>query len=793
MQASIPGEVGWRLDLYRQIFGFCQQGSFSLARFLALVPDRLRLAYGESVERIRIPVAIGPDVMAAWVGTLPAGATPNEGPLFSSPAALRRLLRLAQMDPGIDVVRLGRWMNGSGEALINAIAQQYLKGFSEIGQGEGGEETAYLVHLQLLESFRRANAQAQFAGPVPDALLVMTLIDIALRATVESDRVGDLSARLALQFAATLSPFAFEADPDALVARPLNNYRTIAPALALARRVIQEPFEVIDLERVADTIATRLAKDPALRSSLIHDMFVDLVRDCLLLIVAQETSDRADAEVEYLHQISRAGVHVPQAVLNESRRAQLAEVLSRPRFAESRPAAALRNLLDSAPAIIAGDIAPLGKSGDVDARAKVAARGAIVMVLDGHTEALKRDLHRIVSYVDVEAQPRAFEEGRCYLLSRGSQPLYRLPKRQREAHLFIDTSDLTARLFDVDARSAADTLKRFFYDPVLELVERRAGPDGAAIRLARLTEDSMGFCGDIVALLELAVRILRTVQQTNDALDEQDSEILGGQSSALEELDEELGRIDKRVEVIDEMLRRLKEGEPSVRFLRDERTLLAERFGALKKSQARIKSRVRGREVRCGAFMTFGEVAEHVNLGMKGASVTLSSAMLEASLGVGRSARIERERERVLRYAERMKSDAAMQIPYRVMVREFAMAESKDDPITEIHNIGCAMSQQALDQFMKTRRGVLQFDEFEVSTVDFDQTFRRRFVIEGAVERFVLARRTHDDSPIVLFHHAGALRMGAREAPRSVDVWEAILADSPFAHALFEMMDQRHG
>jgi len=78
----------------------------------------------------------------------------------------------------------------------------------------------------------------------------------------------------------------------------------------------------------------------------------------------------------------------------------------------------------------------------------------------------------------------------------------------------------------------------------------------------------------------------------------------------------------------------------------------------------------------------------------------------------------------------------------------------------------------------------LHFEEFEVATVDFDEELRTRFVFEGVSERFVLARRTHDDTPVVLFHHAGKLDFGGKRA----DVWEALLSESPFAQALFARM-----
>src|ERR1700737_2234710 len=100
MQTSATEEIRWRYNLYRNVLSFCQQGQFSFARFLALVPDRLRLAVGESVAKTQIPVSWQADFVERCGELLPSfPSTPRLATaLAASPEQLRRAIRRAQID-----------------------------------------------------------------------------------------------------------------------------------------------------------------------------------------------------------------------------------------------------------------------------------------------------------------------------------------------------------------------------------------------------------------------------------------------------------------------------------------------------------------------------------------------------------------------------------------------------------------------------------------------------------------------------------------------------------------------
>jgi hypothetical protein len=155
----------------------------------------------------------------------------------------------------------------------------------------------------------------------------------------------------------------------------------------------------------------------------------------------------------------------------------------------------------------------------------------------------------------------------------------------------------------------------------------------------------------------------------------------------------------------------------------------------------------------------------------------LSRAQLEASIAATRSPRIAEELTAL---------DPKGRSPFRVIVREREPVRGSARRLTEIHNRGCAISGAALSAFKQERGGLLSFEDVELPTLDLGLDVRERFALEGAVHRYVLARRSQDDTPFVLFHRAGRIEPVAPEAGGSpIEVWEAILADSPFARIVF--------
>ncbi len=777
----MSAEIEWRLDCYRRAFALCRQSGISYARFLGLVPSRLRLAVGESAARVRVPYAFDPETLGAWARRWPraeaGGALPGDA------AALRRALRFAQQDGTADPVQIARWLAGDGAALFAGLSQALGKGAAEIGTSDGGEASTQLVHLLVLRGLARV--RTGLGADPASTLAVGGLLGLALRAVLERRSVEvEPSPRLALQLALAGSPAAFG---DALerLGAPLGPYRSAAQAIGLAARVVQPPVEVIDLDRVIGVITERVLKDAALRAGVIADAYLERVRDAALLAAIQ--ASQAGVEDSPERALASRPELLERAAREAGLRGQLRDAVG---LRPGRAAQALVELLGHGEAALGGDPSALGAQFRLEARARSVATGAVVAALDQQTQALLQELSSLLDEVPAQEVAERWASGRCYRISEDVEPLFRLPRDTREAFLWVDTRAVAARALAVGASAAADFLARDLFGPVLELARQLAGPAGDRVRILRCGEDALAFSGDVVALLELALRVLRKVAASNRDRLAGASELRGGRPAALDEMADERRLLEARLAVIDDRLRRAADDEAR-RFLEDERRLLTERVEAVEASERALLAEQVGAEVVCGAALVWGEAAAAAPIPHVGA-LSVSPALVSARALTERSPRVARERARLEAHARRPPGAPDAEIPYRVLVRELQAPDDPDAaPFVEIHNAGCAISGEAVEAFRRARRGALRFEDVEVAVVDFAPEARRRYLLEGVRERLVLVRSAHDDAPLLAFRRSGRARLDHGVGATEVDVWEVLLAEQSYARALFESFGGR--
>ncbi len=788
MQASVAGEIASRVELFQDGFAFCRQGGFSFARFLALVPDRLRLAVGDQGHRIRIPVTVAPDVGPVLSARLPRWSEDVRPAVVGSPVELRRVLRLAQLDSGIDPIGLWAWLGEHGEALVSRLAGLYERGLAEVGRGEGGAETAYLVHLMIVELVRRqldaaAVRRSEAAGLSDQGRLVASVLmtsffDAALEGALGRDDVDDrpLSPRLGYQMAATRSAAAFGADVDSLAARPVNAYRTNPRAVQLVRRVLQPPVEVIPLARVADTVAKRLLVEPTLVTGLLKDILLEMVRDAALAAVMQSYDPGGGGMSDVLRPLLQSSTQLVQTVFNHPRRRQFLARLRPYTAAGPRAVGALVELLDGAPAVELGDGAPLGVHGSAPERALLAARGAICLVLDAHTEDLKRDVNALVEWVRPEEARMAVLEGRCYRLGLDSMPLFRLPPRDREAFVFVDARELVRRAADRRATAVGDLMSRYFMTPLLESYRAIRDAEPEALRLVHLGVDQVAFAGDIEVTVELAVAVRGVIDGLQRELKRPVADVLGGRPSLVDEADEEIRSLEGRLEQVDGALRRSSSNEESMRLLEDSKLMLERRLEILSESRRRTGGVGSDEDVDVGIFIAHGAVAVRVPLPRDIVSddgLWFSPHLSEARWACARTPWVRLDRRSQLFLRRRIRADAEPLLPFAVSLR---IREDR----TAVFNAGCGLSEAALKALLRSRAIVMRFLELQVELRQLPEWARRRFVFDRDPERFVLCIARHTDELVHAFRYVGR--------HRSSTLWELVAADSPFIEVLLEFV-----
>jgi hypothetical protein len=742
------GEIRLRIDLYEKCFEFCRTGRFSLARFLALVPDRLRLVARD--RRLRIPVVVDGELTELWrngfTGLSPAASRPKDV------QELRRVLRLAQLDPNLDPLLVLAWLRERGDRLVSSASRIYQRGLLEIGRGEGGEETAYLIHLLAAENMRRS-------APEPHRMLAFVAMRFAQEALLESETIEStaISARLGLLYQATLSPFALGVEPDRLARTHLNAYRTNIHAVELARRVIQEPIEMIPLNRAIATIAKRLAVDPDVEPVMAREQRLELMRDAAMLALLE-----SKPPFPLLEEVCRSEQALLLHLSNERRRKLLLEAVAS-RAAESpKASAALQRFL--APET---DLSLYGTPGE---RAEIAAAGAIALVLDEQVERAKRNVTALIQ----EVPESEWEAGRAYRISCDEAPLHQLARDRQQAMLYV----------------------RIAHPAVQEAIEEVA--HRFEVTESRRVEEAAAFRGDVVTLVELARAIEHAVAEG----EAERPAMLGGISHRKHEVQQEIGALDERLATVDAAMRRSAGDNEALALLIDGKSLIERQLTLLHE----IASELSPEPVRAAMLIAEGDASEE-----EAQRAVISVGWIESernrALEAARRARpVERPFFAAIRRRARLDLpdalirdlDAARLTPAHVAVVASRMAQwlrgeidkriaspalltAWTDPPYEIHNGGAILlSGAALASWQREKQALW----FEDRTIEPDEPIASRWSLERAPERFRLARRRGERTAVAIFRYVGEAALRAGDA---IDLWELVRIDAPFASELIAL------
>jgi hypothetical protein len=574
MQASVPGELRWRLSLYQRSFELCAAGGFSLARLLALVPDRLRLAEGDAGARIRIPVGAAPSLQEKLRRSLPGGEAPELAAPPAGRGALVRWLRLAQAHPEVDPLALLAWLEAGADELLDTLTRCHRKALAEVGRGEGGLETAYLAHLALGAALSGALA-ARAATPATRAVVAEVASAAWAEVAAALPEGREVPARLALQTSLTGGLIALGAEAEGWVELPVNPRRTLPDALRLARRVLQPPLETLPLERAVQSVARRLLAEPRLAQALLTDLLHEQARDAALLLVARLHRPGHPERAEPAAALARAPRALTRALFHHGARRELLAWLATPEVAAERAAGALARLLEGAEAVAGGDPGPLGVHGDLQGRATLAAQGALLTALDEHTHALVADVTGLIAWLPPAAVEARHAEGRAYRLAADGAPIFLLPDEATEAVALVEWAGVFGAEWP-PARRAAAFVARHLAEPLAAAAARHPG-----VRSVSLGATHAAFRGppaEAVAFAQDALQIGRAAVAARLGAA---PDVLGGTSEVAELRAAEAARLSRRIESLEEALERAQDDPAALRMLLDSRALLVRQRGLL--------------------------------------------------------------------------------------------------------------------------------------------------------------------------------------------------------------------
>ena len=164
MQTRGRARTEWRLSVYRTTLTQCAAGGFTLARFVAIPPERLLLGAGEVAGGL--PIWIDPslsllieDGLGALAESLQT-APGTDAPLSPESPAVGPALDLASLDGRIEPRRLGAFLQKRGLRLEKALCEALIKCFQLVGRTPNGEEVALLGLFSIEQALVAAAQQA---------------------------------------------------------------------------------------------------------------------------------------------------------------------------------------------------------------------------------------------------------------------------------------------------------------------------------------------------------------------------------------------------------------------------------------------------------------------------------------------------------------------------------------------------------------------------------------------------------------------------------------------------------
>jgi hypothetical protein len=515
MQTRGRARTEWRLSVYRTTLEQCAAGGFSLARFVAIPPERLLLGAAEAAGGL--PIWIDPslsllieDGLAELAGSLQT-APGADAPLPPESPAVGPALDLASLDGRIEPRRLGAFLQKRGLRLEKALCEALTKCFALVGRAPNGEEVALLGLYAIQQALVAAAQQASPGAHSPLQAIASLLLERACAQASEHPSVDAkaFAQRAALRAGLLQSHYAFQRSIDGILSTPINTYRTQHVAVQAARSLLRGEADLRAADDAIDRIAGAVLSVPAAVELCWIEAAMELVREALLepyLCVPLPPPLTA-----LLSQVVSEPAFLAELLSDHEQREKLIFALAR-----ISPPGPFKPAVDTLKAIgaargrrKAGDPpAPLPQGGTVGKLAGDQARGAYLMAADSAVRRLFAPLEASLRPAEGVVAEREWKRGQRYRFGAGPEPVVNAPSDPRQAHLCIDLREVTGaaeRLLGAGA-PAAELLHAQLFEPLLAEAARLrsdSGDDDEALALGAFSQQGLTLRGEVLPLLEL--------------------------------------------------------------------------------------------------------------------------------------------------------------------------------------------------------------------------------------------------------------------------------------------------
>ena len=835
--------------------------------FLRLDREHLRFSLGTSLADVAVPVEVAADVraivrgaaseIALLLSTHHRAFVPSDDvdrlilreEYASLPAVEARLgpgaaggpdLRAAaQLGPALHPALTGgliaAWMGkgGRGRSLVALWIELLRRGFAEMAEVRGVEETPLLVALAL--AAEHAAAERELRDLLPGAPLDRYLRVAALAATWLAARTGLARAwrdagrtaddPLLLRIEAALSPGVLLGGRQAILAGGATLYGCdLSPGIPRSDDLAARLAQGGDAEAVVGDAATALGADEDLARRAEAAVALARVREVLGAVVAASEANGGPADA--LRALLCAPGALAGALQEDAHRKDLAARVGA--LAPSAGGAAERGV-QVLRAWKAKDPAQAVGLDRRAARAEYAA-AAVALLADLAVERLATPARRALSFrTGREAEGGTdleWEAGRLYRLSARGGAILRQGEDRPAGHLFADVKDFTRRTGLLGQATMAEFLRNEFYVPILAAAKEHFGgmqhlADRGGVVLNNLVGDAVSFSGRVDEMIFLAKAIRAQFAAYASRLSREiSSEVVARQIAAIEaQLAGALRRARDARAAAEAALAGTAAGTPQhqgAAFLvgrarAEEARLEVERERAL--------ARARGEVLEAGVFVSYGAaplvvviedevfgrnrvaIAEKINESARG-TARAASARVRADAGLARErarrgapglehawavfigqpmqVSVPPESEdlavRLLRGGDGPGAMRALGTAVRAAVEGAARGGDRSG---DVYNSGAAVSEEALEAFLGEIGRTREVRRVDVAPGDVPEALRARWYYGDDPLAFVAC--FHRDGRVAeLFRRVG---VAAFKGLGDVVVWE-LCADGGGAGAL---------
>ena len=483
-----------------------------------------------------------------------------------------------------------------------------------------------------------------------------------------------------------------------------------------------------------------------------------------------------------------------------------------------------------------------GRRGAADAFRSVL-DGFFACLVDDHIERFTLLSRGVLSDRRTDSNQNALKDeysrGRLYRFSTDDRPVLKSLEIEEEGQLFVDMKDFTRKTLKVKEIAMAEFMREHFYMPILSAASRyKVGAgivkDERGIRLTNLPGDAAIFSGGVTFLVQLAKDIQQVIRRYKEQLEKRmppskDKELLDEvhrrSEARREELKGKRAQLNKALEMKEEGV------EVKLIALGEEEHRLENMY------MEEIEEAVKG-ELEAGLYISYGAKPETMSLESRDESfgsvkVAIGEKINEASRGTYRNssvrARLElqleterqKRRDRKFRYPfdifidttfllrmppeletafEKLiatRKPAAAQALAQVMSQEYLGDLNKiisGEPFsslrlvtttTDIYNRGQALSQKALQAYIRETKGLRRFFKKTVNVSDLGDSIRGAFYFPAESLEFMFGSDAgKSPGTIEAFFRSGEIMFRGFEASTPTVVYEMLDQDGDFFKVL---------